>query len=112
MRDAPLDVTTREWSRVVTETGARTEFGAIAMRLGDRQPETEFQAGLRCTRPFLVPVTAVMAVGIFVVNIALGRDALESLMFALAIAAAACTPARAASSTRTATCGSSIASRT
>jgi Mg2+-importing ATPase len=71
---------------VVTETGARTEFGAIAMRLGDRQPETEFQAGLRGYSTFLVRVTAVMAVGIFVVNIALGRDALESLMFALSIA--------------------------
>jgi Mg2+-importing ATPase len=71
---------------VVTETGARTEFGAIAMRLGDRQPETEFQAGLRAYSTFLVRVTAVMAVGIFVVNIAIGRDALDSLMFALSIA--------------------------
>jgi P-type Mg2+ transporter len=71
---------------VVTETGARTEFGAIAMRLGDRQPETEFQAGLRQYSTFLVRVTAVMAIGIFVVNIALGRDALDSLMFALSIA--------------------------
>ena len=71
---------------VVTETGARTQFGAIAMRLGDRQPETEFQAGLRGYSTFLVRVTAVMAVGIFVVNIAIGRDALDSLLFALSIA--------------------------
>ena len=71
---------------VVTETGARTAFGAIAMRLGDRQPETAFQAGLRQYSTFLVRVTAVMAVGIFVVNMALGRDTLESLLFALSIA--------------------------
>ena len=71
---------------VVTETGAGTAFGAIAMRLGDRQPETEFQAGLRGYSTFLVRVTAGMAIGIFVVNIAIGRDALESLMFALSIA--------------------------
>ena len=31
-------------------------------------------------------VTAVMAVGIFVVNVAIGRDALDSLCFALSIA--------------------------
>jgi P-type Mg2+ transporter len=32
---------------VVVATGARAEFGRIALGLGERQPETEFQAGLR-----------------------------------------------------------------
>jgi P-type Mg2+ transporter len=32
---------------VVTQTGARTAFGAIAMRLGERQPDTSFQLGLQ-----------------------------------------------------------------
>ena len=36
---------------VVAETGAATAFGAIAMRLGERPPETAFQVGLRSTRP-------------------------------------------------------------
>jgi Mg2+-importing ATPase len=71
---------------VVTETGAQTAFGAIAMRLGERQPDTAFQIGLRQYSTFLVRVTAVMAVGIFVVNVALGRDVLDSLLFALSIA--------------------------
>jgi Mg2+-importing ATPase len=70
---------------VVTETGAQTAFGAIAMRLGKRQPDTAFQIGLRQYSTFLVRVTAVMAVGIFVVNVALGRHVLDSL-FALSIA--------------------------
>jgi Mg2+-importing ATPase len=32
---------------VVVATGARAEFGKIAAGLGDRQPETDFQVGLR-----------------------------------------------------------------
>jgi Mg2+-importing ATPase len=71
---------------VVTETGAATAFGAIAMQLGERQPETAFQIGLRQYSTFLVRVTAVMAVGIFAVNVVIGRDALDSLLFALSIA--------------------------
>jgi P-type Mg2+ transporter len=71
---------------VVAETGAATAFGAIAMQLSERQPETAFQIGLRQYSTFLVRVTAVMAVGIFVVNIAIGRDGLDSLLFALSIA--------------------------
>ena len=62
---------------VVAETGAATAFGAIAMQLGERPPETAFQIGLRQYSTFLVRVTAVMAVGIFGVNVAIGRDALD-----------------------------------
>ena len=32
---------------VVVATGPRAEFGRIALGLGERQPETEFQVGLR-----------------------------------------------------------------
>jgi P-type Mg2+ transporter len=71
---------------VVAETGPATAFGAIAMQLGERPPETAFQIGLRQYSTFLVRVTAVMAVGIFGVNVAIGRDALDSLLFALSIA--------------------------
>jgi Mg2+-importing ATPase len=71
---------------VVTETGARTAFGAIAMRLGEAQPETAFQRGLREFSVLLVRITAVMAGGILVINLLLGRGVLDSLLFALAIA--------------------------
>ena len=71
---------------VVTRTGTRTEFGAIAMRLGERQPQTAFQLGLRGFSIMLVRVTAVLAGSILALNIALGHGALESLLFALAIA--------------------------
>jgi Mg2+-importing ATPase len=71
---------------VVVATGSRTAFGAIAMRLGDRQPQTAFQLGLRDFSLLLVRVTAVLALTILVVNVALGHGLLTSVLFALAIA--------------------------
>jgi Mg2+-importing ATPase len=73
-------------SGVVVQTGARTAFGAIALRLGDRQPQTAFQLGLRSFSLLLVRVTAALAVTILVVNVAIGRSLLGSILFALAIA--------------------------
>ena len=71
---------------VVVGTGGRTEFGAIAAQLGERQPQTAFQLGLRDFSLLLVRVTAVLAGSILVINVVLGRSLLESVLFALAIA--------------------------
>ena len=71
---------------VVVQTGGRTAFGEIALQLGRRQPQTAFQLGLRDFSLLLVRVTAVLAVTILVVNVALGRSLLDSILFALAIA--------------------------
>jgi len=71
---------------VVVQTGPGTAFGRIALRLGDRQPQTAFQLGLRDFSLLLVRVTAALAVTILVLNIALGRSVLGSVLFALAIA--------------------------
>ena len=71
---------------VVVRTGGRTEFGAIALQLGERQPQTAFQLGLRDFSLLLVRVTAVLAGSILVINVVLGRSLLESVLFALAIA--------------------------
>ncbi len=71
---------------VVLQTGSRTAFGKIALRLGERQPETAFQRGLRSFSTLLVRVTAILAGSIFVLNSLLGRPILESALFALAIA--------------------------
>ena len=71
---------------VVVKTGGGTEFGVIAMRLGDRQPQTAFQLGLRDFSLLLVRVTAVLAGSILVLNVAIGHSLLESSLFALAIA--------------------------
>jgi Mg2+-importing ATPase len=71
---------------VVVSTGGRTEFGAIALQLGERQPQTAFQLGLRDFSLLLVRVTVVLAGSILVINVVLGRSLLGSVLFALAIA--------------------------
>ena len=71
---------------VVVCTGSRTEFGAIALQLGERQPQTAFQLGLRDFSLLLVRVTVVLAGSILVINVVLGRSLLGSVLFALAIA--------------------------
>lgn len=49
---------------VVVATGGQAEFGRIALGLGQRQPETEFQAGLRRFSMLLVQVAGVLTAGI------------------------------------------------
>lgn len=71
---------------VVVETGGRTEFGRIAAGLGERQEETEFQAGLRHFSGLLARVAGALTTSIFVINVLLHRPVLDSLLFSLAIA--------------------------
>ena len=71
---------------VVVQTGANTAFGAIAARLGERQPQTSFQRGLQSFSTMLVYVTLILAVTILVINLALGHPVIESILFALSIA--------------------------
>ncbi|MFF5259867.1 magnesium-translocating P-type ATPase [Actinomadura viridis] len=71
---------------VVVATGAHTEFGKIALGLGERVPETEFQVGLRRFSMLLVRVAAALTAMIFVVNVALDKPMLDALLFSLAIA--------------------------
>jgi P-type Mg2+ transporter len=71
---------------VAVATGSRTAFGKIALKLGERQPQTAFQLGLHDFSLLLVRVTAVLAGSILLINVALGRSLLDSALFALAIA--------------------------
>ncbi|RAN76706.1 magnesium-translocating P-type ATPase [Bacillus sp. SRB_336] len=73
-------------SGVVVATGGRAEFGRIALGLGERQPQTEFQNGLKRFSYLLLQVAVVLTALIFVANLLLGRPLLESLLFSLAIA--------------------------
>ncbi|NMH97532.1 magnesium-translocating P-type ATPase [Pseudonocardia acidicola] len=71
---------------VVVATGGRAEFGRIALGLGERQPETEFQGGLRRFSVLLLQVALALTTFIFVINLVLARPLLDSLLFSLAIA--------------------------
>ncbi|TFD86534.1 magnesium-translocating P-type ATPase [Cryobacterium psychrotolerans] len=71
---------------VVVATGGRAEFGRIALGLGEQQPQTEFQLGLRRFSILLLQVAIGLTSLIFVANLLLQRPVLESLLFSLAIA--------------------------
>jgi Mg2+-importing ATPase len=71
---------------VVVATGGRAEFGRIALGLGERQPQTEFQRGLGRFSLLLLEVATVLTSLIFIANLLLHRPLLESLLFSLAIA--------------------------
>ena len=60
-------------SAVVYATGATPQFGRIAAGLGERQPETDFQAGLRRFSFLLLQVAMALTVLIFVTNLLLHR---------------------------------------
>jgi len=71
---------------LVTETGKRTEFGAIAGQLRHAEPETEFARGIRRFGTMLLKVMIVIVLAVLVVNQLLGRPIAESLLFAVALA--------------------------
>ena len=71
---------------VVVATGGAAQFGQIALGLGDRQPETAFQIGLRKFSMLLVQVAVALTTGIFIINVLLHRPLIEALLFSLAIA--------------------------
>ena len=71
---------------LVAKTGRDTEFGAIAVRLKRKSPDTEFQRDLRQFGRLLIRVMFVMVLFVLTVNQLLGRPFLSSLLFALALA--------------------------
>jgi Mg2+-importing ATPase len=71
---------------VVVATGPRSRFGAIAMGLGERQPQTEFQVGLSRFSVLLAWVGGALSLAIFVVNLILGRPLIDAVLFSLAVA--------------------------
>jgi len=71
---------------VVVATGATTQFGRIAVGLGEDHPQTEFQRGLTRFSGLLAKVAGALSVTIFVVNILIGRPVIEAILFSLAVA--------------------------
>jgi Mg2+-importing ATPase len=71
---------------VVVATGGRAQFGSIALALGTRQTQTEFQIGLTRFSKMLVVVAAALTAFVFAANLVLQRPLLDALLFALAIA--------------------------
>ena len=71
---------------VVFATGQNTAFGDIVERLSDRPEETEFERGMRKFGMLILQTVIFLVLFILVVNVSLGRDALQALLFSVALA--------------------------
>lgn len=71
---------------VVYATGKNAEFGRIAAGLGERQPETDFQIGLRRFSYLLLQVAIALTVLILISNLLVDKPLIDSVLFSLAIA--------------------------
>jgi Mg2+-importing ATPase len=71
---------------LVVRTGRGTEIGGIAATLQRRQPETDFERGLRQFGYLLTRVAAALVIGVFAAHVFFHRPILESLLFAVALA--------------------------
>ena len=72
---------------LAVETGRRTAFGAIVARIKARPPETEFGRGIRQFGYLLIRVMVVIVLFVLIMNQLLGRQMIESLLFAVALSA-------------------------
>jgi len=73
-------------SAVVIRTGSSTEYGKIARTLVARQPETEFERGLRRFGYLIMEVTLSLVLFVFFIIVLYKHHVLESLLFSVALA--------------------------
>jgi len=71
---------------LVVQTGGATEFGRIRARLQSAAPTTEFERGIRSFGNTLVQMTMVLVLMLFAVNVYFEKPAVDSFLFALALA--------------------------
>lgn len=71
---------------VILRTGSDTQFGGIAKRLATREPETDFERGVRHFGTMLLRVMFVIVTFVLAINQLLGRPFVESMLFAVALA--------------------------
>ncbi len=71
---------------LVVHTGRDTVYGGIADRLARRVEETEFERGLRQFGALLVRFMFATVLAVLTINLLFGRPAVETLLFALALA--------------------------
>ena len=79
-------VVTGAATAIVTATGRQTSFGEIAERLRERAPATEFDRGMTHLGMLITRTVLFLVLFLMVVSVALHRNALESLLFAVALA--------------------------
>lgn len=71
---------------IVVHTGKDTEFGKISERIRLRQPETDFERGVRRFGYMLMTVTLILVFSILAINLIFKKGILDAFMFSLALA--------------------------
>lgn len=71
---------------LISRTGKASTLGALAASLVDRTPPTAFEIGIHKFGILIVRLTVLLVLFVLAVNLSFHRPALESLMFALALA--------------------------
>jgi Mg2+-importing ATPase len=69
---------------LIIRTGRSTEFGKISDKLRIRQPETDFEKGIRRFGYMLMEITLVLVILIFAINVILHKPALDFFIFSCA----------------------------
>ena len=71
---------------LIVQTGTKTVFGQIAERLTLRPPETEFERGIRRFGYMLAQIVLIFVLFVFAINVFAAKPAVDSLLFAIALA--------------------------
>lgn len=71
---------------LVAVTGAGTAYGKIEERIGESDPETDFERGIRRFGTLLMRVMMVIVTVVLSANLLLGRPVIDSLLFSVALA--------------------------
>ena len=71
---------------LITLTGGKTEFGSISAQITARQPETEFERGIRRFGYLLTIMMLILTVFVFVINVLFHKPVIDSLLFSVALA--------------------------
>jgi P-type Mg2+ transporter len=71
---------------LVVNTGPNTELGHIGRSLRDKPPVTEFEHGMHDFANLIARTVVLLVLFVFLVNAWFGRNALESFLFAVALA--------------------------
>ena len=71
---------------LVFATGQATAFGDVVERLSARPEETEFDRGMRRFGMLILETVIVLVLVILAINVFLGRDLMQSLLFSVALA--------------------------
>lgn len=71
---------------VIFRTGSSTQYGGIAEKSAEAQPETEFERGLKKFGYLIMQVTFILIIVVFFINALFKRSIIDSLLFSVALA--------------------------